>query len=126
MTTTVVHLKRQGGREVVGCDVYIGRSMNQGGWRLPTSIWANPFKLSEHSREEVLRLYEEYVRKKPELMGRLHELRGKRLGCWCAPLPCHGDVLVKLLGEIDDKKTAIDDKKTAIEDNDPYWSELGL
>jgi hypothetical protein len=21
------------------------------------------------------------------------ELRGKVLGCWCAPLPCHGHVL---------------------------------
>ncbi len=24
------------------------------------------------------------------------ELRGKRLGCWCAPLPCHGDVLSRV------------------------------
>jgi hypothetical protein len=26
-------------------------------------------------------------------------LRGKRLACWCAPLPCHGDVIVEMLGE---------------------------
>ena len=29
-------------------------------------------------------------------MASLGELGGKRLGCWCAPLSCHGDVLVKL------------------------------
>ena len=26
----------------------------------------------------------------------LGELRGKRLACYCAPLPCHGDVLAAL------------------------------
>ena len=26
----------------------------------------------------------------------LPELRGKILGCWCAPKVCHGDVLVEL------------------------------
>lgn len=29
-------------------------------------------------------------------MNSLHELNGKVLGCWCAPGPCHGDVLVEL------------------------------
>jgi Domain of unknown function (DUF4326) len=29
-------------------------------------------------------------------MTALPELRGKTLVCWCAPLPCHGDVLVEL------------------------------
>jgi hypothetical protein len=28
-----------------------------------------------------------------ELIAALPELRGKRLGCWCAPHPCHGDLL---------------------------------
>lgn len=27
----------------------------------------------------------------------LEPLRGKRLACWCHPLPCHGDVIVELL-----------------------------
>jgi len=30
------------------------------------------------------------------LLKDLHELKGKRLGCWCKPLPCHGDILVGL------------------------------
>lgn len=99
--TKVVHLKRQGGVEVVSCDVYIGRAMNMGGWRLAKSKWANPFKLSDygHDRKKVIEAYESYVRTKPELMSSLHELEGKTLGCWCAPETCHGDVLVKLLAE---------------------------
>jgi len=30
----------------------------------------------------------------------LPELIGKRLGCYCKPLLCHGDVLAKLLQEV--------------------------
>jgi hypothetical protein len=33
-------------------------------------------------------------------MKALFELKGKILGCWCHPLPCHGDVLVKLIKEL--------------------------
>jgi hypothetical protein len=29
-------------------------------------------------------------------MAALPELRGKRLVCYCHPLPCHGDVLAEL------------------------------
>lgn len=29
-------------------------------------------------------------------MKDLHELKGKVLGCWCAPNSCHGDVLTEL------------------------------
>jgi hypothetical protein len=29
-------------------------------------------------------------------MEALHELRGLDLVCWCAQLPCHGDVLLEV------------------------------
>lgn len=29
----------------------------------------------------------------------LEDLRGKRIGCTCKPLSCHGDNYIKLLGE---------------------------
>jgi hypothetical protein len=29
-------------------------------------------------------------------MAALDELRGKDLACWCTPLACHGDVLLRL------------------------------
>lgn len=96
---TVVRIRRSKGVVVQDCDVYIGRAMYQGGWRLPKSKWANPFKLSEFDREQSLKMYEQYIRSKPALMASLHELEGKRLGCWCKPEACHGDVLVRLVLE---------------------------
>lgn len=32
-------------------------------------------------------------------MADIRELRGKTLGCWCKPKACHGNVLLKLVGE---------------------------
>lgn len=62
-----------------------------------TTKWGNPFRLGKcgGSREQVIAKYREYILNKPELLAALHELRGKRLGCWCAPAPCHGDVLAE-------------------------------
>lgn len=57
--------------------------------------WGNPFELpADGDRDTVIRNYEQhYLPYKPSLLDRLHELKGKALGCWCAPEPCHGDVL---------------------------------
>lgn len=77
--------------------------MYQGGWKLPGSKWANPFKVGKHGTiDEVLEQYEAYVRGREDLMGSLEKLRGKVLGCWCKDKPsdkCHGDILIKLLDE---------------------------
>ena len=64
--------------------------------------WGNPFIIGKDgTREEVIKKYEEYIINKPELLKNLHELRGKRLGCFCKPrYSCHGDVLVKLIKEL--------------------------
>jgi hypothetical protein len=98
----VVHLKRKGGEQVVFCDVYIGRAMNMGGWRLTKSIWANPFTLAklDNDRAKVIAAYEAHLRNTPLLIAALPELAGKTLGCWCVPEACHGDVLVKLFEEL--------------------------
>jgi hypothetical protein len=32
-------------------------------------------------------------------MAALPELKGRVLGCWCAPLACHGDVLAQLAND---------------------------
>ena len=32
----------------------------------------------------------------PHLLKDLPELKGKDLVCWCAPAPCHADILVEL------------------------------
>lgn len=71
-------------------DVYIGRG----------SKWGNPFPIEgKVTREKAIAMYEVYVRRNKRLLADLHELVGKTLGCYCHPLPCHGEVLLKLLKE---------------------------
>jgi hypothetical protein len=49
------------------------------------------------TREEVVQKYREWIiAARPDLMSELHTIKGKTLACWCAPLPCHGDVLAEL------------------------------
>jgi hypothetical protein len=59
------------------------------------SRWGNPFVLdSDGSRDQVVAAYRDfYLPHKPSLQSLLPTLRGKLLGCWCAPEQCHGDVL---------------------------------
>ncbi|CAH6420013.1 Domain of unknown function (DUF4326)-containing protein [uncultured virus] len=95
MNTTIVHLKRKNGQVIQDCDVYIGRAWNMGGWNLPQSKWHNPFTVKQYG-DQALILYEQYIRASP-LMNDIEELRGKQLGCWCVPAPCHGNILVKIL-----------------------------
>jgi hypothetical protein len=61
------------------------------------SIWGNPFKWG--SRRRNIHDYETWIMGQPQLLARLSELKNKRLGCTCAPKPCHGDVLVRLVAE---------------------------
>jgi hypothetical protein len=99
--TTVVHLRRKDGKIVQGCDVYIGRACYKGGWTLPASKWGNPYTTAEYgSIDEVLKLYEARVMNTPTLLASLPELKGKVLGCWCKPKPCHGDVLARLANNL--------------------------
>lgn len=57
--------------------------------------WGNPFEMgADGDRDTVIANYRDhYLPYKPSLLSRINELRGKALGCWCAPEPCHGDVL---------------------------------
>lgn len=82
--TTVVNLKTE------TYDVFIGRG----------SVWGNPFVLGKDGdRDQVIVKYEVLIRRRPDLLARLPELVGKRLGCYCKPLACHGDVLIRLMRE---------------------------
>jgi len=101
MKTTVVNKRYQ------KYDIYIGRG----------SKWGNPYthmkgktkaEFLVGSREEAIEKYEEWIRQQPNLLADLHELKNKRLGCFCRPHHCHGDVLVELIEEMDREKE-IDD-----------------
>lgn len=82
-------------------DVYIGR---------PTK-WGNPythlFAVADSrddvtlvgSRQDAINAYTGWLFRQV-IQGEitikdLASLHGKRLGCWCAPLSCHGDVLAE-------------------------------
>ena len=88
----VVHCKRE------PYDVYIGGPMR--GYR--DEGWGNPFKIGrDGNRGEVIEKYRALILDSRELQARARrELRGKILGCWCAPLSCHGDVLLEIANDV--------------------------
>lgn len=67
------------------------------------SLWGNPFLIGRSGdRIEVIEKYRKWIKTQPRLLRQLPMLKGKRLGCYCAPLPCHGDVLVELVEALDE------------------------
>jgi hypothetical protein len=91
----VIHLKT---KQITLCDIYIGKAITTKDLTLPRSKWCNPFTVAKY-QDLTLSLYEDYLRKSPELLGALSELSGKTLGCRCSEEKCHGDVLVRLFTE---------------------------
>lgn len=83
-----------------GYDVYIGRAgKGQDGY------FGNPFRLrTSESRGATIERYREYfykrLEKDPEFKDRIHELKGKTLGCFCKPYACHGDVIAEYLNNL--------------------------
>lgn len=76
-------------------DVYIGRP----------SLFGNPFPINDtQGRRAVIEKYREYFHKKiegdPSFKKEVLQLRGKRLGCYCSPLRCHGDVIAEYLNDL--------------------------
>jgi len=64
------------------------------------SEFGNPFFLdSDGTRDEVCDGYIEYFKHKRSLHSKLKDLKGKVLGCHCAPQRCHGDHLKQLADE---------------------------
>jgi len=78
-------------------DVYVGRP----------SEWGNPYSHKDGTKaqfkvdsvEEAIEEFKQYLWRAIQREGRtmlvkLSLLHGKTLGCWCAPGPCHAEVLV--------------------------------
>lgn len=80
-------------------DVYIGRA-----GRGQDGYFGNPYRLGrDGSGEDVLRKYQAYfldrLDTEPEFRRRVLGLKGKRLGCFCKPGPCHGDIIAAWVNE---------------------------
>lgn len=74
--------------------VYIGRP----------SKWGNPFTIGQFyqgrimTREDVIGVYNDWLLGSDEgyiILDQIDELIDKDLLCWCAPLPCHGEILLQ-------------------------------
>lgn len=78
----VVHYRYQ------SYDMYVGRP----------SKWGNPFRVGPNqTHADVIAKYRDWICSQPQLIeDAKRELRGKVLGCWCAPRPCHADVLAEI------------------------------
>lgn len=84
-------------------NVYIGRNMSFYIKGALGSKWQNPFSVKKYGRDECLKKYKEYIVANQNLLNDLEELRGKTLGCFCWPEKCHGNILIELLAEKEEK-----------------------
>lgn len=84
-------------------DVYIGRA-----GRGEPGYFGNPHRIGRcqlcetvHGRNESIAQFKkdflERVEQDAEFRERVKALKGKTLGCFCKPLPCHGDIIVEWL-----------------------------
>ncbi|WP_086930570.1 DUF4326 domain-containing protein [Agarilytica rhodophyticola] len=78
---------------------YIGRG----------SYWGNPYSMYSEGddRNEVIRKYKydfDYEKFPNKEKSEVYKLAGKRLGCFCKPEACHGDILADFLNSWDDGK----------------------
>ena len=102
----VIHCKNKKQHEEAeaeGYEVfYVGRPSDYGNPFTHRPL-ANTFaKYQAATRDESINSFEEWITN-PEQKDLLEqaktELRGKVLSCWCSPLPCHAEVLLKLVNE---------------------------
>jgi hypothetical protein len=104
----IIRNRRKGGRVVQKGDIYIGRRMTMGGWKiLKDSPFANPFKVTRggsggggsSSVHEVCTKFAESLASKPKLISQLRKAlttpdekeekkEEKTLGCWCDVSKC--------------------------------------
>jgi len=93
-TTRVVNIRKE------AYDVYIGwEGKGQGGY------FGNPIRLNPgEARGSTLEKFKEYfynrLQTDPQFSKRIETLKGKTLGCFCKPNPCHGDIIKEYLDSI--------------------------
>ena len=98
MPTTLVNL-----RKTKLYDVKIDRDTEFG----------NHYKIGIHGdRKQVLEKYRTYFYNRiltdKKFLGKILNLKGKVLACWCCPLDCHGDVIIEFLDGTKNEKPHIE------------------
>ncbi|HQT85715.1 MULTISPECIES: DUF4326 domain-containing protein [Acidiphilium] len=84
-------------RQLPADAVYIGRG----------SKWGNPFVIGrDGTREEVTAKHEYWLSRQNDLLRTIDELKGRDLVCYCSPLACHGQILLKLANASRDDRIA--------------------
>lgn len=101
--TVVVNVRKGGPHknlvpwlEELGKIIYVGHAGPRHSW--PESDFANPFLgMARTDRAGMVRKYREWLSSKAGLLRRVDggEFTGRALGCWCAPQPCHADVIAE-------------------------------
>ncbi len=88
---TTLFNRKTATKEELSNAVFIGRP----------SKWGNPFVIGrDGTREQVVSKYREWLLSQPLLVqAAKDELAGRDLVCFCSPLSCHGEILLKLANE---------------------------
>ena len=82
-------------RDVSPAAIYIGRG----------SKWGNPLRIGvDGDRATVIAKHERWLRDQHHLLSALDELRSHDLVCFCAPAPCHGDLLLRLANALREER----------------------
>lgn len=86
--TTVVNLRKE------PYDVYIGRG----------SPFGNRYHIGRHgNRRDVIEQFRRDFEANTTLQAQARiRLKGKKLGCFCKPLACHGDVIADYLNSLEE------------------------
>src|SRR6266536_651714 len=97
MQTVVVNIYKE------QFDAYIGRA-----GRGEDGYFGNPSRMGNGiSRDEAVKSFQKYfaerIEKDSEFKRRVLALKGKRLGCFCKPKACHGDVIADWLNKMEQK-----------------------
>lgn len=78
---------------------HVKQRFAKAGIKLPYESFNAPKHMQQNALQVLSKFdYEKYFWT-TDLPNQLSELRGKRLGCYCKPLRCHGDFLAKLVNE---------------------------
>ena len=93
--TNVVNVRTE------NCDVYIGRGSIFGNTFTHLKLDDTKAQYKVKTRQESIDRYHDYfyykIEHDPEFLEEVMKLKDKKLGCYCQPLPCHGQIIADFI-----------------------------